>query len=151
MKTRTIITTASAIFCLPILAYGAYALHTNSDDYTSRTYVEKVLPVIGKEWSAEAMMMRAHPDMIVRNSEDGIRHFAYVFRSSLGSMTELKECDGFATSVNAINQPTRVTANYHCGARFEKGSGTINIGLLQNQKNEWRIFSFNVDSPALRQ
>ena len=149
MKNSKILLITLATILLPVSGFGLYSLHTQSDNYTSRQYSEKVLKKVATSWNASDLIIRAHPDMIIRNTEAGITHFTTIFAQRLGRLKELKDCDGYATEVHYSKQPTRTTANYHCPARFEKGNGTINIGLMQNTKEEWKVFSFSVESPLL--
>jgi hypothetical protein len=149
MNNKKILTIAAAVILIPATCFGLYSMHTHSDDYTSQQYTETVLRRIAKTWSPNDIIMRAHPDMITRNTEEGITQFANIFKQRLGSLKTLEECDGYAAEVHSSNQPSRVTANYHCPAQFEKGKGTINVGLLQNAKHEWKLFSFSVESPLL--
>ncbi len=150
MKNKKILIIAAAAILVPLSGFGFYSMHKQSNDYTSQQYSEAVLKKIATSWSPNELIMRAHPDMIERNTEEGIIHFSEVFKSQLGSLKKLEDCDGYATEVHATDKPTRVTASYHCPAYFAKGKGVINIGLLQNTKHEWNIYSFSVESPLLQ-
>lgn len=131
--------------------FGIRSYQANNIDYQSEKYAEEVLPELTTNWDPDALVARAHPNMMRGTNMKMITQLNDVFKEKLGSYRELKQCIGRAMVVQTQSNHMATTASYHCSTVFEKGNATINLGLMLNENKEWRINNFSVKSALLQQ
>lgn len=139
------------IAAIASMGYGIHYYQQNNIDYLSQEYAETVIPKLTKSWDPKALIAQSHPEMMLGTDEATITRLNKLFYEKLGSFKEINQCMGRAMTTNSKGDSAKISANYHCSTIFEKGTGTITLGLIQNNKQKWRISSFSVNSPLLRQ
>lgn len=117
-------------------------------DASSKEYVDIAIPAIVSNWSEAELKTRSAPQLMEGSTPE---QFTKLFHwlSSLGPMK--KYCGSKGTS-NVFVSPQHgktVSARYTACAQFEKGDAAIDVVLVQNKDNVWKIAGFHVNSQAL--
>ena len=128
------------------LAYQGRAL-----DLSSKAYVEANVPPILSSWSKGELMKRASPQLVkVLDEKPGQADQIFRKLSKLGAMREFGEVKGESKLAYNPRDGTITTASYVATAKFENGNARIDVGLVR-AANEWRVLTFNVNSPLFVQ
>lgn len=130
---------------LGVLAIGWLAFEGQSLDRSSRKYVDAAVPAIVGGWRAGELLERASPEFRERLGDFDV-HGVFQRMATLGGLRQYAGAKGEAT-IRIAPQGRVITAEYLAGALFEGGEAEIRIGLVR-EKGEWRIFGFQVNSPA---
>lgn len=132
------------------ITFGVQYYQKNNIDYQSEQFATTVIPKLTAKWSPDTLINYADDELLRGTTPETIARLNEVFRTKLGAYRDINQCTGRAVVVQSRGNNVKTTANYHCSTVFEKGTGTITIGLLQSNKKAWRISNFSVDSPLLR-
>jgi len=117
-------------------------------DRQARAFVATSIPIIYKEWSAEAVIRRAA--IPLRTPEFGAqaREFFQLFGSQLGPMQSFEPPQGSLRYGRAAPElRAGLFGEYASQAKFRDGDGQIKLVVIKEQ-GVWRIVEFGVNSPA---
>jgi hypothetical protein len=116
-------------------------------DEEARLYADKAVRPIIEHWNPDALKAQASPSLLANIKPDQLASL-FVWFQTLGELKTINPCTGQARlDVNTTTGRT-LTGQYTCQAQFQAGPATIQLSLIKTQ-NQWRIFGFHVNSPAL--
>jgi hypothetical protein len=143
------------VFFLMLLVVGSFIGYMAATgpglDASSKEYVDRALPAIVREWSADSLLARASPQLLQGSSEAQLRGFFSKLSEKLGSMTGYPGSQGDSNTFFSLSKGRIVSARYHAHIRFQRGEADINLMLFQDKAGKWSIAGFQVLSPALMQ
>jgi hypothetical protein len=118
-------------------------------DSESKSYVDRVVPIIFRTWDQKELLNNASPELIklIQSEPDKITSLFNKLSDKLGNLKEYKGSKGF-TSVRYTKEGKIVRAAYIVQVIFDKSDAQIKIGLIKHGEN-WQIIEFFVDSKAL--
>ena len=132
---------------ISIIGFSFLAVKGASLDKESKTYVDKVTPMILANLNKETLFRYA--DDQLKNSAKP-EEFEKIFNwfLKLGKFKEYKGAKGQANiSINTKSGKV-ITGYYEAQAEFETGPATIKITTIK-KGNDWRITGFHINSLAL--
>ncbi len=140
-----------SIFLVLIIAIGIgiafVAIKGTALDKESKAYADSAIPAIVSTWSEKELLDRASPEFKKAVTIDQLdRLFRWV--SGLGRLQKCEPAEGHSLMSATTQNGKIVSAQYVAKAAFEKGEGTITLGLIKHGE-QWQIINFNVNSPAL--
>lgn len=149
---KKILQILGAVFGLLILCIACFAGYVAYKggmlDGSSKAYVDAAVPAIVSQWSEEELTARAAPQLMESATPDQLHR---LFKG-VGRLGAMKEYCGAQGQSNVFVSPTKgktVSATYIACAKFENGDARIQMVLLKDKDDHWKIAGFRVDSPAL--
>jgi hypothetical protein len=124
----------------------AYWIH---QDRQARAFVAASIPLIYKEWSAEAVIRRAAIPLRTPEFEARAREFFQLFGAQLGPLQSSEPPNGSLRYGRAAPElPAGLVGEYTSQAKFREGEGQIKLVVIK-ERGVWRIAEFGVSSPAI--
>ncbi|WP_116811790.1 hypothetical protein [Steroidobacter cummioxidans] len=116
-------------------------------DASSKIYVDRYVPAILAEWSAELLIRESSSTLREKTSEHEI-HATFERLAALGKLEEYVGSTGSAKISISPASGKAVSASYEVRARCENGDLAVAVTLLREDAR-WRISGFFVSSPSL--
>lgn len=136
-----------AIIILGAIGIAFVAVRGSALDKESKAYADSAIPAIVSAWSEKELLDRASPEFKAAVTIDQLdRLFRWV--SGLGQLQKCEPAEGQALMSATTQTGKRTSAEYTAKATFQKGQGTIKLGLIKHG-DQWQILGFHVDSSAL--
>ena len=128
------------------VAGGGFWLH---QDGQARKFVVTVSPIIFKDWNAGALTHRSAAVMQTPDYEAQVQDMFRTISPHLGPLVSVDSPQG-TLRYGRVDPtlPRGLHGKYHLNAKFQKGDGDIEIGVIK-EDGAWRIVSFVVGSPAV--
>lgn len=116
-------------------------------DADSKAYVDKVAPVIFKDWDTTVILQEADADLknFAQQNPDQFKAGIQSMKDSVGSMKTYKGCTELDKAKE--NPDKTVTVSYSVDADFEKGTSKITL-LTTFRDGKWQMGLFNLDPQA---
>lgn len=128
------------------VAGGGFWLH---QDGQARKFVVNVSPIIFKDWNAGALTHRSAAVMQTPDYEAQVQDMFRTISPHLGPLVSVDSPQGTLRYGRVDPRlPRGLHGKYHLNAKFQKGDGDIEIGVIK-EDGAWRIVSFVVGSPAV--
>jgi hypothetical protein len=141
--------TLGLLFVALLLLAGAGFGYWIHQDRQARAFVATSIPVIFKEWSADAVIRRAALPLKNPEFEAQTREFFQLFGSQLGPLHSAELPQGSLRFGHAAPElPASLIGEYSAEAKFREGNGQIDLTVIKEQ-GVWRIVKFGVSSPKL--
>jgi hypothetical protein len=136
-----------ALIVLGVIGIAFIAIRGGALDKESKAYADSAIPAIVTTWSEKALLDRASPEFKKAVTLDQLdRLFRWV--SALGRLQKCESADGHALMSATSQTGKMISAQYTARATFERGEGTITLGLIKHG-DQWQIIRFNVQSAQL--
>jgi hypothetical protein len=135
------------VIVLGAIGIAFVAVRGNALDKESKAYADSAIPPIVTTWNGKELLDRASPEFKKAVTPEQLdRLFRWV--SSLGGLQKCEPTQGQALMSATTQSGKMISAQYTAKATFQKGEGTIKLGLIKHG-DQWQILNFYVDSPAL--
>jgi hypothetical protein len=121
-----------------VVVYNGRAL-----DAESKTFIDTAVPAIATNWSEDALLERATPELRGSVTPDQLRTLFEGF-SRLGRLVEYQGSKGDANMSYIAGVGGSVSALYVATAKFQNGDAVFRITLLK-RNGQWLIHNFHVD------
>ena len=148
-KTLQILGIIFAIILIGIACIAGYVATVGKKlDASAQQYVDAAVPAIVANWSEKELIARSAPQLMKSSSPEQLEKMFKWF----GTLGPMKKYCGAKGSSNVFVSPQNgkiVSARFIACGQFEKGDATIELALLQNEKQTWEIAGFRVNSNAL--
>jgi hypothetical protein len=134
-------------FVIKLNVYEFFGCSSTDNAADSKAYVDKVAPVIFKDWDTALILGEADPDLknYADTNKDVFEKGIQSFKDAVGSMKTYK-------GATLLDKPTEgpdktVTAAYSVEANFEKGTSKIMLTTTLRD-GKWKMGIFNLDPQA---
>ena len=142
LGTLTLAIIVAAGIGLGVFFYKGHAL-----DAESKAFVDRAVPAITATWSEQQLLDRATPELRASVKPEELKAL-FDRLSQLGPLIEYEGATGEATMsyiAGIAGSGGTVSASYVAKARFQNGTATFRIVLMQRD-GHWLIHNFHVDS-----
>ena len=134
-----------AILVVAGMGFG-YWVH---QDRQARAFVVATIPVVYKEWSAEALAQRSIETLQTPAYEGQVRDMFQNFGSYLGPLESSDAPEGtLHYGRGEPGVPNGLYGRYSANAKFKSGAGQLEFIVIK-EEGVWRVAKFSVTSPEL--
>jgi hypothetical protein len=137
----------SVIFLIFIIGFLNIKYYPEYQRYnlnkSSKSYVDKVIPLIAAAWSEEELIKQASPQLALYLKKDARVFEQFRQLSKLGKLVKYEGSMGNAKTVKALVGDDVAIGLYDANASFEKGYVEFKLRVIR-QHNQWRLLVFNV-------
>lgn len=119
----------------------------SSPEKDAQAFIDKVVPEIVASWDEVVLARYAHPNFYQTSPRQKVIEYFFTY-SMLGPLRKYSPAKGETMEIKTSSGQRYITGNYVAEANFEKGTASIHISIIKNNK-EWRITAFQVNSDAL--
>jgi hypothetical protein len=137
----------SLLLVLSFMGVNFLGCSSTDNEIDSKAYVDKVAPVIFKDWDTSLILTEADPDLknFSDTNKESFEKGIQSFKDAVGSMKAYK-------GATLLGKPTEgpdktVVAAYSVEADFEKGTSKIMVTTTLRD-GKWRMGLFNLDPQA---
>jgi hypothetical protein len=134
----------AVLVLLVAIGIGLLAYRGSRLDREASEYAEQSIDAIVTDWSQEALLSRASPDLRKTSNAEDMDKLFTMFRR-LGRLLHADEPRGQALMSLTNRSGSQTTATYTSQAEFENAPATISISLIK-RGDQWLIQGFRVDS-----
>ena len=131
------------ILLITVIAYLAFA--GIQLDKESASFANIIVPSIVTNWDMTALAQNGNSRFIETMNQSPDREKIISDYKSLGHMLSFNGCQGQA-HVDVSSRGKFTSAQYVCGAAFEKAPATINLVIFKDPVKGWQIIGFKVVS-----
>lgn len=118
-------------------------------DRQARAFVEATIPVVYKNWNAEALAQRSISELRTPAYEGQVRDMFQNFGSHLGALESSGDLGGTMQYGQLKSSwPAGLYGKYSASAKFKGGEGQLEFTVVK-EEGVWRIARFSVSSPKL--
>ncbi len=132
---------------LVLLGMNHWGCSSSDNEADSKAYVDKVAPVLFKDWDSTLILAEADPDLknFADTNKDAFDKGIQSFKDAVGSMKTYK-------GATLLGKPTEgpdhtVVAGYSVEADFEKGTSKVLVTTTL-RGGKWQMGLFNLDPQA---
>ena len=134
---------ALALTIATAMLVGTVAYRGHRLDLESRAFVDDSVLAIAGDWSSDALLARATPELRAMAEADKVRSSFATYAQQLGRLAEYQGATGDAVMSYTGDKSTSIKASYVARARFQTASASIWVVLVKRD-DRWMISGFQV-------